>query len=976
MGHSDPRIVLGFNQGSVLVYRIRANVYSLKALRIRSPKDLSSFVEYPKYPITHLSCARSYNSLLMFIVFAQEKPENDPKYEYAHNYIKVIEARGDSTQKQRKIINPPITDGDVSRTLELMLIPPNGTSTKSELHLSIILQHNNDYSLNVWKVEPNKIHEVFTLAVGHDECVKALCSEKTEFAPCLDINGYLRNMPNKIANIILEQNRDPSRKRERSEVDDNSKRKSPKIRETKDSDRVLSATDTYNTNPESTIVDPVISTLQSVSEGVTEPENDNMNRAPIINENVNNESILVDAPVVEENVTMEEVYVNDNLVEANETNSLPEETNETEIKVTEEITIQSIADNDIPSSDEELSDRKESNFINDFPVAESQYIIVKEKETEVVVYPENELITENEVSIEHYYEETNTEENIQDDMNNDQLVTNRPTDVIEDLFDFEAVSTEEIKLNEDVEDKPIYETKVNEEIESDYEIIDPMVNKKETEETSQEENLQNEEKLNKEELQKGLEEEIQDENVLERNLPEEDIHEESLPGESSPDESLQKESSQEDTLSKSTDALSEDSYEYIIEKIKRDESTNTDEESQLEELISNSESVDNDESASYDYADYVDCGDQVDNELYTIISSSDEDEEEEEEYIDEYKGNLENDVKKDMDNIDDVEEEEEEPAATSYTIISSSEEISDEEMCKYSNQEEYPYEEAESYDIEHSYDDLDYEIYEDPEMSLKHNESFVETKSEEDKNEDLQFSDKLLDDGEKISSFIDEENNTESVQRADPCITHSVDEEIHSEESLTSRNDAEVVNFENTIPLEDTSLSEQVLNIVDDSLSLKNENESIDPMVSKVNRMLMYLFKSTDPDLSVLNDNQYHAMGSYCWHSGEAQLQLFMMEQCHERQLDIEVVMFGRSLMNNPKKHLLSAKEISEYKAILKRHLYKVHPSIRFGDILNPYTDSFKAKINESRRNYYNKGWNPTHNQMYFNYYTFGKTMY
>lgn len=47
MGHSDPQILLGFSQGAILIYRIRAHVYSYKASRIRVPVDLSEFTEFP-----------------------------------------------------------------------------------------------------------------------------------------------------------------------------------------------------------------------------------------------------------------------------------------------------------------------------------------------------------------------------------------------------------------------------------------------------------------------------------------------------------------------------------------------------------------------------------------------------------------------------------------------------------------------------------------------------------------------------------------------------------------------------------------------------------------------------------------------------------------------------------------------------------------------------------------------------------------
>lgn len=47
MGHKDPHVLIGFSLGHLLNFRIRATIYSYKARRIRTPLDLSQFVEYP-----------------------------------------------------------------------------------------------------------------------------------------------------------------------------------------------------------------------------------------------------------------------------------------------------------------------------------------------------------------------------------------------------------------------------------------------------------------------------------------------------------------------------------------------------------------------------------------------------------------------------------------------------------------------------------------------------------------------------------------------------------------------------------------------------------------------------------------------------------------------------------------------------------------------------------------------------------------
>ncbi|KAG2190384.1 hypothetical protein INT46_006954, partial [Mucor plumbeus] len=212
MGHSDPQILLGFSQGTILIYRIRASVYSYKASRIRVPVDLSEFTEFPGYPITQLSCARSYNSLLMNVALAQEKPQ-EIKYQYRQSYIKLVETRGDFTRRQRAIINPPQSIQSSAKILETKLIPSTTTLADSTLQLSIIFQNGEkSYDLNIWEVSPTKINQALTLAMDQQSCVNTMANSDTVKSLKLDSNGYLMHVPQKIADIILEENEDADTK--------------------------------------------------------------------------------------------------------------------------------------------------------------------------------------------------------------------------------------------------------------------------------------------------------------------------------------------------------------------------------------------------------------------------------------------------------------------------------------------------------------------------------------------------------------------------------------------------------------------------------------------------------------------------------------------------------------------------------------------------------------------------------------------
>ncbi|CEP09259.1 hypothetical protein [Parasitella parasitica] len=212
MGHSDPQILLGFSQGAILVYRIRASVYSYKASRIRAPVDLSEFTEFPGYPITQLSCARSYNSLLMNVALAQQKPD-EIKYQYRQTYIKIVETRGDLTGRQRAIINPPHSVQSSAKILETKLIPSTTTLADSTLQLSVVFQNEDgSYDLNIWEVSPTRICQLITLTMDQERCVQSMAKSDTVKSLKLDTNGYLSHVPQKIADIILKENEDEDAK--------------------------------------------------------------------------------------------------------------------------------------------------------------------------------------------------------------------------------------------------------------------------------------------------------------------------------------------------------------------------------------------------------------------------------------------------------------------------------------------------------------------------------------------------------------------------------------------------------------------------------------------------------------------------------------------------------------------------------------------------------------------------------------------
>lgn len=148
----------------------------------------------------------------MNVALAQEKPD-EIKYQYRRSYIKVVETRGDFTRRQRAIINPPENIQLHAKILETKLIPSTTTVEDSTLQLSIIFQNGDKtYDLNIWEVSPTKINQALILAMDQQSCIDTMAKSDTVKSLKLDSSGYLNHVPQKIADIILEENEDDDMK--------------------------------------------------------------------------------------------------------------------------------------------------------------------------------------------------------------------------------------------------------------------------------------------------------------------------------------------------------------------------------------------------------------------------------------------------------------------------------------------------------------------------------------------------------------------------------------------------------------------------------------------------------------------------------------------------------------------------------------------------------------------------------------------
>ncbi|CAO3680685.1 unnamed protein product [Rhizopus stolonifer] len=188
MGHHDPQILLGYSKGAIRAYRFRATVYSFKASRIRSPIDLSEFTEFPGYPITHLSCARTYNSLKFIVSFAQEKP-NDPKFENAQSYVKLIEFNG-TKKDMLKLFHPPIPSASIAEA-HLM------SHYEDDIDFTIVFYSSlsHTFTISVWYLD-NKQAVTHTL---EKEITQSSCLERLESTERTEPDDhYLLRNPEKV----------------------------------------------------------------------------------------------------------------------------------------------------------------------------------------------------------------------------------------------------------------------------------------------------------------------------------------------------------------------------------------------------------------------------------------------------------------------------------------------------------------------------------------------------------------------------------------------------------------------------------------------------------------------------------------------------------------------------------------------------------------------------------------------------------
>ncbi|KAI7893374.1 uncharacterized protein EV154DRAFT_600886 [Mucor mucedo] len=201
MGHCDPQILLGYSRGSILIYRYRAKIYSYNAPRLRLPINLSEFTDYRNYPITLLSCVRSYNSLAMTVAFSQDKPEGNVRYADSSPYVKLIETQGDLSRKQLTVLYPSDPSAVILEA-NLLLTELTTNELDSIIQLDIIYQNKFSFELNIWDLSPTQMKWKYTAELDQGTCY-ALIHRRSRLRSD-DLLAYYKNTPQRLLQGILQ----------------------------------------------------------------------------------------------------------------------------------------------------------------------------------------------------------------------------------------------------------------------------------------------------------------------------------------------------------------------------------------------------------------------------------------------------------------------------------------------------------------------------------------------------------------------------------------------------------------------------------------------------------------------------------------------------------------------------------------------------------------------------------------------------
>ncbi|RCI03531.1 hypothetical protein CU098_011224, partial [Rhizopus stolonifer] len=935
MGHSDLQILLGHSLGSILIYRVRANVYSYKASRLRVPIDISDFVEYPGYPITQLSCARSYN----------------------------IETKGDSTTKQRKIINPSLDS--TATIIDTKLIPPTTTLYDEELQLSAVFQSKDtSFELNVWEVTSTGIHQMLSLTMGQKACIDSLMQQDTLESLDLGLESYLFNMPQKIADVMLKSNSDDDafkgKKRERDDQETpiRAKRQKDKqhviptvIPHSSDEDEAAEreSGSTINT---STMESSTMSSLSSLEQDEEMIQIDQSGRR-ILGEITTEVSVQVDMNMQE--ITqdqVEEELVTETSISFNRSERLRQYTNEEQWDEMDKENIPPALDTAFELSDDES-----------MQVGMDEQTQAEPEGTEQV-----NLETEDNQS-ENTQQEGIRSENVE------------PENICQENIEPKDIYQEDIELKEAESKGTGSENALSEYVDSENADLSG----------DQQETI-------------GLKDVKED--VLQENSQEEDVQQETVLTEDNETEELQNDNVE-------SREIANESIMATISNQPQDIDTELEAPIPTEVIESDPAYAKNDiyvepveseytEASIYDDTpDYIDdapdyIGDDfiadnapeyIDDDLYnTVIVDQEADKNElapavddEIHHIDE--GNIEEagyDVQDyDSDGViggDDDGIEESEPEQLLQEPVLTEEDYNEDQEDTFleGQQDNTLVETTPQYEINipHDHDEQDplmekelLDLGEVPFVSGGHlQEEQEKTKANEQQN---------TKEDEPTPSTVDYiPVSDNALLRSFPFLADIFGNHSGRDGTPALSVDAPIASFTDTT----ASPSPASTQSVEEPFVAVNTISDEDRKAQLIKNIVQECFGTFEIDIDTLSLEKINKMGDYCWQQKEPQPKLFMMQYCQQHNMKQATVFLGRCLLLSL--DIMTTDEIKECKSILKKCIFQVHPAVREGAIINPFDASSQAKILSEKHRYskqeprlVNKDYM---NTVYKSYYDFG----
>ncbi|KAI8981812.1 hypothetical protein BDF20DRAFT_863367 [Mycotypha africana] len=177
--HSDPRILLGFTSGHLLMYRVRTQIYTYNAPRVRDPVDLTEFVEFKNQPIDHIACTRTSNSFKLFVIISQNdgsEIDNNATHDDKKPYVRLVEVYADNLKKDLGLVSPHAYGSATNQIVAIDFALVRKIFSTDRTHLFLLTENASHYFLDILTVGLNdstshsSLRQVSRLPIPKETC--------------------------------------------------------------------------------------------------------------------------------------------------------------------------------------------------------------------------------------------------------------------------------------------------------------------------------------------------------------------------------------------------------------------------------------------------------------------------------------------------------------------------------------------------------------------------------------------------------------------------------------------------------------------------------------------------------------------------------------------------------------------------------------------------------------------------------------